>query len=81
MSSSVDDSTARLYESYVRGGMSDQSARYVIHCQCGILLPEGGPIPPTPAPGSLAEANEMLIKSYIESGMQADTARKIVSGL
>ncbi len=32
--------------------------------------------PLTPAPGSLAEANQNLIESYVRSGMREDTARK-----
>lgn len=73
----VDDATWQLYESY-RQNMSDSAARAVIYSLTGIQIPDENQ---SGISGSLTEADEMLIQSYVESGMRRETAVKIVTGL
>jgi hypothetical protein len=72
---SVDDSTLKLYESY-RQNMSDAAARQVIHAMTGDVVPDVSNIPTR-----FSEVDEMLIRSYQESGMRRETAEKIVMGM
>ena len=53
--SSLEESSQRLYESYLQCGMSESSTRYVMRT---IFNCEVADTPLTPAPGSLAEAQQ-----------------------
>ena len=76
--SSIDTSVMALYESY-RQNMSDDAARIVIHTLTGFQIPDEKR--PGVTSGSLTEAAEMLVQSYMDSGMRRETAVKIVKGL
>jgi len=71
----VDDSTMKLYESY-RQNMSDAAARTVIESMTGEIIPDV-----LDTSGRLSEVDEMLVRSYQESGMRRETAEKIVMGM
>jgi hypothetical protein len=72
-----DDGSQAYFESLVNGGMSERSASYVL------TNLTGKPFAPAPVllHGEMAEANEALIQSYIESGMKPEIAKNIVMGL
>jgi len=76
--SSLEESSRGLYESYLRSGMSESTAKSLICSMSGVMIkPEGT----APESGTLAEAHQNLIESYLRSGMREDTAREIVLGL
>lgn len=80
------DADEELIRSYVQSGMMESTARFIVGRMGG-----GNDSPgylehqqaPGPVPGitGLSEADQILIRSYIESGMRKETARNIVLNL
>ena len=77
-SSGIDAGTLSLYESYCEN-MKPETARAVIFSLTGIQIPDENL--PNISAGRMSEADNLLIQSYVDSGMSEQTAFKIVRGL
>jgi len=77
--STMQESSQMYYDSLIRSGIPPKIAQQSVERHSGRWFT---PTPAqAPSPGSLAEAHQNLIESYVKSGMREDTARKIVLGI